>query len=404
MITDADVSAPFEVFTFTFDDRPGQHLLNKLRAAGHRRPLAALVQALSASPPARRLSNGRLFVREEPRPSLVFAGSFEPAERARLTGLGHLLRAAGSRLRLLDWSAVEHAVDDLAQRLRDRLGAEGLDGTKIVGVPRGGLIVAALLAYTLGVNREHLGTCARGDTVILVDDCILSGVRISEAIASCPASTVIVATLFASPEVHRKVEGCDERVLASVAGVDLVDHGADVLGRDYAEWIREWEPRVDQRLHTALLDLVVFPWNEPEIRLWNAETAEIEPHWWLAPEASCFAHRNETPAIDVHFVDELPGCSRLLDHVVPIYLRGGAALIDTVGQDSVYMSDSTHALLDAWLACDDIDEAAHEVAERYEVPEEVVRADLVGLLEDLAERGLVHPSTPISRARGADRS
>ena len=226
-------------------------------------------------------------------------------------------------------------LEGLAPELTD---APRLEGAKIVGVPRGGLIVAAVLAYALGVNRDRVGSCDRGDTVILVDDCILSGVRISEAIASCPASTVIVATLFASPEVHDKVEGSDGRVLASVAGEELVDHGADVLGQDYADWTREWEPRVDQLIHTALLDLVVLGSSTPSGK--TASTCKTAPR-------TCWVH---------------------------------GWLASTSTRQRTRSGNATRA------------------------PEEVVRADLVGLLEDLAERGLVHPSTPTSRTRGADKS
>lgn len=381
---------PFpDIFTVTLDDDAGRQVLDRLRVAGARRPLASLARILAASPPAHHLSGTVLAVREAPHPCLVFAGTFEPANRERLKSLVQLLSEAGDRLRFLGWADVERACQRLATRLRERLSEPFLAEARVIGIPRGGLIAAGLLAYELGLSRQHVGTSGPDDTVILVDDCILSGVRIKQALETLDAASVVVASLFAPAAIHDAIEATDERLLLSISGEDLRDHGPTLLGDGYEAWRHEWGPRVQQRLHTSLLDLVIFPWNEPEVRLWNRETNQVEPHWWLAPQEACIAHRGAQPAMEITIVDDLPGCDRIADHVVPVETAGGTALVDIVGGGGVMLAGTAAALWAAWLDAADVEDAALRVAQQYNTPASVVRDDLEEMLADLGERGLV---------------
>jgi hypothetical protein len=379
----------------------GVELLERLRAAGNDRPLIALSQTLAASPPAHTFRDVVLSARERPEPILVFEGSVDEPGRARLAELAGLLNGAGSRLRLVDWPTVERQCIVLARRLVDRLGRPNLDDCWLLATPRGGLIVAGLLAYALSVSRERIIIAGPSDPradeglVIIVDDCMISGLRLRETLGSTEASSIVVASLYSHPELRTAVEREEPRVVACVAAANLHDHADQLLGEDGPAWRARWQARVPQSYHTALLDPVVFPWSEPDMRLWNPVTAQVEAHWWLAPPASCLHHRVQRAALPLQVADDQPGINRLALTVVPVSRPGRMVLVNAADGRSVTLRGMADELWHAWIRADDTEAAAAEVARSYDVPVERVLADLHRLLSDLASRGMLAPGEGI---------
>lgn len=371
-------------------------ILDVLRRAGHTRPLVSLSQALVASPPARTLTGVTLAVRESPQPLLVFVGEVDAAGRARLLALEGLLEEASVRLRIVTWADVEAACQQLAAHIIDRLGPAEAERCLLVPIPRGGHVVAGLLAYALELPRERVVSLAEAaatddDRVrILVDDCILSGVRLREVMSNVSAQRLLVATLYSHAALRDAVESQEPRIVACLAAEDLHDHAADLLGTDAAAWRERWTARVSERYHTALLDLIVFPWSEPEVRLWNTHTEQIEPHWWLAPPSGCFQHRVSAPHLDVQSTDDRPDATQLAPQVVALDIADATLLIDTSASGrSTRMTGTSHELWHAWIEAASIDRAARTVASRYGIAEARVAADLRDLLTDLQRRALV---------------
>jgi hypothetical protein len=370
---------------------PGGHrLLGVLAAAGVSRPLAGLAEALARSDPAATMPDVVLAVRSAPRPLLVFAGSTDAAQRARLDVLPGLIDEAATRLRILSWPDVEAACATLADRLAAVLG-DDVDRAHVVGVPRGGTVVAGLVAYALGIPRERLHATAdvggSAGPLVLVDDGAISGLRLREAVRSLDAERVVVGLLCAHPDLPASLQRAEPAVVACVTALDLADHGAAILGEEEAAWRARWTERVPQRLVTRLLDLVVYPWSEPDVRLWNAVSGAVEGSWGLAPPEVCLRTRRRAPAIEVQHADALPGVARLAAAVVPVRQADGLDLVDADGGPGATLRGTAAALLLAWLA--DGRSATAGVAARYGVAEARVAADLDGLLGDLRGRGLL---------------
>ena len=375
--------------------------LTALRRAGHSRPLAALAAALSRSPPARTLGpDAVMAIRERPEPLLVISGRLDRTAEARVAELPSLLREAGPRLRIFTWTDVEAACEELAAGVRQHLGQDRLEGFTLVGIPRGGLLVAGLLAYALGIPRSRIRPLsssveaaaspagAGSDPVILVDDCVISGVRLRQALSSVRSSEVVVATLCSHPELRSAVEQAEPRVTACLAGVDLRDHGEELLGSEEKAWRARWKQRVPQRYHTGLLDLVSFPWSEPEIRMWNPVTGEMEPNWWLAPPEGCLEHRSAQGGVELQITDNQPGVDRLAASVVPVTAVDEMTLIDCGAGRGVRFSGTALELWRGWVSYG-LDEAVERATAAYGEPRHRVRRDLMGFIDELQSKGFL---------------
>jgi hypothetical protein len=336
-----------------------------------------------------------LAVREKPRPQLLFVGEIDAAGRARIDELGALLAEAGERLRILDWAAVEHACETLADHLRKHLGPDRLQQVALVGVPRGGSIVAGLLAYALGIPRDRVGANAGTETVVLVDDCSVSGVRLREVLASVDhTQRLVVATLASHPGLRTALVAAEPDVEAFLSGIDLEDHSNSMLGRGAEAWRRRQQEAVPERYHTALLDLLVFPWSEPEVRLHNPVTGKVEPHWWLAPPGSCLHHRSAAPGLELQHLDEDPAQQVLMAEVVAVKQAGATVLIDTRDGRTLRLSSTASSLFDAWVATGSVPAAVTVLSEQYDVSASRASLDLRTLLDDLRSRDLIIPTDP----------
>ncbi len=402
-----------------------QGVLDLLRRAGHKRPLLALAHALAASPPAGTLAGVSLAIREGPQPLLVFVGEVDAAGRARLLALEGLLEEASARLRIVSWADVETACERLAARIVDRLGPAAVERCLLVPIPRGGLVVAGLLAYALGVPRERvvaLAEAARGDddrVVVLVDDCILSGVRLREVVSTVTAHRLMVATLYSHPDLRDAVELREPRVVACVAAEDLQDHASDLLG-DGAGGVlhgRRLDPGMPQlvsgpgQFDAALRDRCV----EQQGGAWAAEChhlrrelADVRPiigdlHLemrggdpvleavgrWCEPPMGFDLLSVGVPEPDLGLApwehDQVQQRG-----VVALGNPGTTLLIDTsVSERSIKLTGTADELWHAWIEAASVEHAARTVADRYGIAEARVETDLRDLLADLRRRSLV---------------
>ncbi len=369
-------------------------LLRTLEGRDQDRPLLGLAEALSRGPPAVGSSGAIIAVRETPHPYLVFVHP-EGGDQQRLTHLPVLLATAAPRFRPCSWADAEDAAAALAAKVRSTLSTADLDAARLLAIPRGGLIAAGLLAYALDVPHNRIGvigsqgpTAPDSSPVILVDDCLISGVRLRGALRELHGESIVVATLYSHPEVRSAVETAEARVAACLGGEDLRDHGERLLGEDYPAWKALWMRRVPDRYAAVLTDLVAFPWSEPDVRVWNDRTQTVEPHWWLAPPSLCFRTRLTEPTMEVQSADDHPGIERLSPSVVPVRTADAMVLIDCQERTGVLLRGTAAELWEEWMAGGSAT-AARRVAERYQVDESRVRRDLDGALGDLRGKGML---------------
>lgn len=382
-------------------------LLKKVGEAGEPRPAVAIARALVRSPVARKLPGFVVAVREAPTPLIVLAGRTSLPHEVYLRQLTGLLEEAGERVRFLAWPDVEKASSELAGQVEGVLGPSSVDA-RIVAVPRGGLIVAALVAYAMEVPASRVGSLDSASAVdpetatppvgplILVDDVALSGVRLREALGLFPQEErIVIATLASHPDLRAAVLEASPQVEAFVSSIDLEDHAPRLLGAASDSWRSQWSERVPDRYHTALLDLIILPWSEPPLRLWNELEGRLEEGWRIAPPELCFRTRHCPPAIPLQVVDRMAGVHRLMPKVIPVELDD-RTLILVVGEDngaskppSFALRGTAREIWQLWL------EAGREAAvegmqRRYpDVDPDRIRGDVEVLLAQLSEAGIV---------------
>jgi len=262
--------------------------------------LRALGRALAASPSFREMSQAVLVVRTEEPQRLALLGRLSSAEMVRAEALPSILDRGLRRLRYVSYGDAEAAARSLAGQLVDGLGAETLARCSFVGLPRGGLIVMGMLAYLLDLRAEQIsgsdrsigGMSDKAAPLVVVDDCALSGFRFAEVLEQTVASSVVFAHLFSHPDLRKSIREREQRVSGCYAGEDLLDLADEILDEDRMAWEERWHRRSDGRAYWfGLPEHVCFPWNEPDITIWNAETGREEAPWRMVPPDFCLKNR-----------------------------------------------------------------------------------------------------------------
>jgi hypothetical protein len=251
-----------------------------------------------------------LVVRGGEEPVIVAIGRFGDATQRWLAAASQQLADTLRRVVVLDHAAAEAACERLGAVLTERFGADAARRWHYVGVPRGGLIVAGLLAYVLDLPRDRFDSVpitaaeATGDLdqpLVVVDDVAISGLRLSTFLRSLAAPRIVIATLHAHQALRERLVAENPRVEAFLSAYDLRDHAPAALGEDYDAWLARWQARVEPG--TAWIgqaDHVVYPWNEPDVTVWNPVSQREEPGWPVIPPERCLKRRaSPLPAVQL---------------------------------------------------------------------------------------------------------
>jgi hypothetical protein len=363
------------------------------RAASVTPPLLLLARALASShvwsdgPPV------SLVARPEPTPVLAAIGRFEAADEARLVALHRHLQTVLQRTIYLDHRRAEAACEALAEGLQSRYSRDDLARMRFVGIPRGGSIVLGMLAYALGLSRHQLEAApTHEDPLVIVDDCVLSGLRLSQFLEARPEGSVVVATLFSHPDLRAALLARSPHVRDVVSAFDLFDHAPAALGSEYDAWRARWQARSDPRtLWIGQPDHVCFPWGEPETSSWNPVTDREEIGWHVIPPELCLKHRHAArgSAIATHLQRTGEGAYGPTDRIVVGEIEG-AVVIGDLEADTTYALEGISA--DMWravLTCRDLHAAAATLSATYDVDQETVRADVATFVEELVAAGIL---------------
>lgn len=391
-------------------------------SAGGRPRIVALAQAIASSPGWSGRPPAALVVREGPDAAIAAIGRFADDDLAWLAAARGQAEAVAPWLRWLDPAAAEAAVGQLADALVARFGLDELRRWRYAAVPRGGLFVLATLAYLLDLPASALGTtaddagapapvaprdaaspgaAARRDgqpaheaapppdatPLVVVDDIALSGLRLSQQVRRTRGARLVVATLHAHPDLRHAFLAAHPRVTDFVSAIDLVDHAPTALASEHVAWRDRWRDRLDpDSLWIGQPDHVAYPWNEPDLSVWNPVAQREEHGWPLVPPDRCLK-RQRAHAIPVQrSAPPRPGAGphpsviagELHELVVLANLETGAAVeLDEVGS----------SMWRALVARADPRAAAAQVAAAYGADERQVAADLHGFVAELVAAG-----------------
>jgi hypothetical protein len=354
----------------------------------------ALAEALASSPAWSRLGrHATLVVRPGPPGLIGVLGRIDDDDRPLLDALGWHVDRLLDRLRPMPYPAVEAACDQLAHRLRRLLGSEGLERVHLVGIPRGGLVVAGLLAYALGIPSGRVGMPTDREVpdepLVVVDDCVLSGTRLGQWLdAHQPLSNVIATHLASVPACREAILASRPEVSHCIAAVDLHDHAA---ARD-DDWHERWRARSPDDLWTGDPDHVVFPWNEPDSQIWNPRRSQAERAWRVVPPAWCVKNRaegrDEVGRIQVNELDH-GGALRPADDVLWATIDGGLVVAAASGGTPVRLQGVAAEVWQGLIDHGDLDRMVEDITSAYGVDSAEVRDDLARLTQRFTDRGLL---------------
>jgi hypothetical protein len=353
-----------------------------------------LAHAIAASDGWRRYWPLTLTVREGNDPVVAVVGRFDAAAECWLGRATQQLAKTLPRLVLLDHAAAEAAAEHLADALKARFGIEGVRLRRYAAVPRGGLFVLGMLAYLLDVSSDALTTASSpvpddDAPLVLVDDIAISGLRLSQTLAGMPPRPTTIATLHAHPDLRAAFMAMHPRVEAFVSSHDLHDHAPAELADGYGDWLERWRGRsAPGTAWYGQPDHVVYPWNEPDVGIWNEVATREEHAWSVVPSELCLKRRSQaTPQVQV-----MPVASgRLRPHgdVVTAEAEGGV-VVGHLGSGASFLLEGSAA--DIWralVATGERGAAAVRVARVYQVDPAGLRSDVDAFTADLLGAGLL---------------
>lgn len=361
--------------------------------------LRALGRALASSPGFRDLSEAVLVVRTEEPMRLALIGRFTPAEATRIGVLPAIVEKGLLRFRYVSYDAAEHAARSLARQLEDYLGAEALSRSRFVAVPRGGLFVLGMLAYLLDLRADQVGgsreapagEAPAGTPLVVVDDCALSGLRFAETLERIDAASVVFAHLFSHPLLRKSIEKREERVVGCFAGEDLVDLGDDLLGEDRGTWEARWRDRSDGRAYwIGLPEHVCFPWNEPDITVWNTEARAEEAPWRIVPPELCLKNRPVTPgSVRFQEQDACRGAFRTAEGALYARFDDGVLVADAETDRAYSFPGIAGEIWTGLVAGASRESLIEHLVTDYEVEAARVREDVDSLVDQAIGHGLL---------------
>jgi hypothetical protein len=359
--------------------------------------ITALAQAIALHPMWKALPHGMLVARTQPTPSLGVIGMIPPKSLGQIKLQQASLTQVCQRLRYVSYPDATAACEQLAERLIDTFGLQTLSNFRFCGIPRGGLIILGMLAYTLGLSQEQMTPPYSAEVpLVIVDDCALSGSRFARTRSQHPHHKLIFAPLYSHPDLRRALINAEPQVLHCLSGQDLFDHGPSIMGTDYRSWQTQNRARLSgQRYWLGLPDYLCFPWNEPDHLLWNPLTEGLEQSWHILPPAYCLKNRpgesltvQHQPRFTGWLQPTMDTIFGTLDHQI---LIGNLATGETFG-----LSGKAAEFWSVLLHAETLEDAIATLAQHH--PESNLREELTGLIDQLISQNIlceaIKPSFP----------
>ncbi|MGM1051966.1 MAG: PqqD family protein [Pseudomonadota bacterium] len=355
------------------------------------------------------MKDANLVGRSSPQPMLAVFGHFSSSELARWRDLAMLIKEGVLYHRHIDYAEAEAAAQLLAEKLVACYGRIALSHFHFTAIPRGGVIVLGILSYILDLKKDQIFVSsslpANCQTLVVVDDCSLSGLRFQQFLKQLAVDRVVLCTLCSVPELCRMIEQREIKVEKFINAIDLYDLGEQRFGENYPKWRAEQRSLMGEDGYwVGIPQPVSFAWSEPQTTCWNAERKEFEASWNLVPPHLCIKRRimaeqlersfgMESGGKSITFIDDKQGGFRAASRV--LWVRTGsvisiARIPDTSQFVSCFCLDGVAA--DMWeslLLHGTLDGVCEELVDLYDVDPEVFFLDLMNFIAELTTHNLL---------------
>jgi hypothetical protein len=366
-----------------------------LTGHGGAQSLSAVARAVQAD---WRVANLAFVVRRGSAPALFVFGDVDEPGRVRMDHLARQITRADHRAVYVGYAEARDLCAALAERLVDAYGARTVREFVYQPVPRGGLIVLGMLSYALNLTPDRLEISDDpGRPVVLVDDCVISGVRFTEHLSRVGDRRVICATLFAPADLLGASR--DNNGVEFVAAQELSDRAPDLYGAACDSWRRRWTERLgDRALWIGQPEYLCFAWNEPQSSFMNAATGELESGFRLVPPERCPgpALNTGTEPADVQFFHPGQGDLRAASGVVSLQLQDGRVAVAKFSagaadrESACFQLDETAGRMWALLReLPSVPEAAAQFCAEYDAPAGRMTEDMRRFADSLVSEGLL---------------
>lgn len=316
-------------------------------------------------------------------------------ERAnRIEGL--LARLWGQP-KFLTYQQAQELTLELAAGMREAFGYHNLSNFKYVAIPRGGYIVLGMLSYALNLPTNALQPLASSDsTLVIVDDCSLSGARFRQFLQEVKSKEVIFVHLLSNSSLREAILKQEPAVSACLAAADLFDLAPEIYSdrREYLAWNNRWQQRLGSAPYwIGIPELVIFPWSEPDRLVWNSATKQTENIWRLAAPDRClknWAQLGVPPRARVRLTLRVP------DHVA--YALGEEEItLCNLNTEELFGLQGTAAIMwRALAAYSDHQATLAYLLEIYDVEEATLEADLNAFVQTLLAQNLLEQVDPVN--------
>ncbi len=361
--------------------------------------LAVIASALLLQMASRISSGVKLVIRNTETESVLAAfGEFNETDICRLKALSAQLSRVHRSAKYVDYRQAERDCEILAGKLKARYSESELGGFTVYPVPRGGCIVQGMLSYALDVRIPRVRESgSESSTILVVDDCAISGLRLGEVLARFPGHKIIFATLYSHPDLRDAICRRESQVIDFVSANDLTDLAPELYGDGCKEWKTNWAERYGSTAYwIGQPEYLCFAWNEPESACWNPFSREIEPGWFLVPPERCLKHRSRswlnagTAPSDLQIIPEFPGPIRPLENVLYAQMDDNSIAITSAPNEDCFLLEGTAA--DMWTALltnGSKKAASAALANLYDISPEQLEGDLGRFVDQLKSQALI---------------
>jgi hypothetical protein len=370
------------------------------------------LEAIAASVCTDARFHGTRFVIRRPdgeRSALYAFGEPDDATRERLGQLASQLARVAHAARYVSYTEAERLTEVLAARLIDRYGRDELTKLEYRAIPRGGAIVLGMLAYALDLPADALhvrhdrAAAGQERPLVVVDDCVLSGMRLKQHLAFPGDRRVILAALFVPAALGDRTR-VGNRPIDWNSAVLLDDLAPKLYGDGYSTWLDSWTRRLgDSVLWIGQPEHLCFAWSEPESAFVNAATGEVEAGFRLVPPNRCLRARSApTAAVPEGSADRVevhrdgPGPLNAPPHVVAAHVGGQRIAVARFAGDCHDRVDECYLLeesgADMWtqfIAHGTVEQASHILGSWYDAEPAAIAVDAEAFAEALVEMGLL---------------